>query len=85
MSRSFSMLYFLVTVGLVAVGFVHAKPVREDSERVQLRTGTERATLMGHRNEVKAVAFSPDGKTLASGSVDDAIRNGPPSRDIHRR
>jgi WD40 repeat protein len=37
-------------------------------------TGNERATLKGHRGVVTSVAFSPDGKTLASGSRDDTIK-----------
>ena len=32
------------------------------------------ARLGGHRSSVHAVAFSPDGHTLASGSVDQTIR-----------
>ena len=37
-------------------------------------TGEERASLSGHRDAVNAVAFSPDGKTLATGSSDSTMR-----------
>ncbi|HBK65595.1 MAG TPA: WD40 repeat domain-containing protein, partial [Cyanobacteria bacterium UBA11166] len=33
-----------------------------------IATGEVKATLTGHSNLVNSVSFSPDGKTLASGS-----------------
>jgi hypothetical protein len=37
-------------------------------------SGQERATLKGHAAGVSSVAFSPDGKTLATGSADNTVR-----------
>ncbi|MBV8886616.1 MAG: WD40 repeat domain-containing protein [Chroococcidiopsidaceae cyanobacterium CP_BM_RX_35] len=39
-----------------------------------LRTGKSLALLAGHSGWVSAIAFSPDSKTLASGSLDRTIR-----------
>jgi WD40 repeat protein len=35
--------------------------------------GKEIQTLKGHSNTVKSVAFSPDGKSIASGSFDNTV------------
>jgi WD40 repeat protein len=37
-------------------------------------TRQELATLKGHDDSVSSVAFSPDGKTLASGSYDNTVK-----------
>jgi WD40 repeat protein len=37
-------------------------------------TRQELATLKGHAHDVNSVAFSPDGKTLASGSKDHTVK-----------
>ena len=37
------------------------------------QTYQERASLTGHRDYVSSIAFSPDGKTLASGSRDETV------------
>jgi len=39
-----------------------------------VRTRQQVATLKGHANFVYSVAFSPDGKTLASGSADHTVK-----------
>jgi WD40 repeat protein len=37
-------------------------------------TGLELLTIKEHIEEVRSIAFSPDGKTLASGSLDGAVK-----------
>ena len=38
------------------------------------RTGEELNLLTGHTSSVDSVSFSPDGKTIATGSWDDTVR-----------
>jgi WD40 repeat protein len=38
------------------------------------RTGREALTLRGHAGLVSSVAFSPDGRRIASGSGDQTVR-----------
>jgi WD40 repeat protein len=39
-----------------------------------VQRGREIATLEGHKGRIRALAFSPDGQTLATGSADKTIR-----------
>ncbi len=48
--------------------------VGEEIQLWSLTTGEQRATFTGHTKSVDAIAFSPDGTTLASRSYDNTLR-----------
>lgn len=39
-----------------------------------LATGTELLTLIGHSQEIRTIAISPDGKKILSGARDNTVR-----------
>lgn len=60
---------------LVAAGSHDAVAAYEYCIRVwDVKTGGPKATLRGHSRWIDAVAFSPDGKTIASSSGDGTVR-----------
>jgi WD40 repeat protein/tRNA A-37 threonylcarbamoyl transferase component Bud32 len=50
------------------------KPLPGEIKLWDVPSGRERTTLRGHTSTVFSVCFSPDGKTLASGSDDETIK-----------
>jgi WD40 repeat protein len=54
----------LLAVGVDGTWVVHL---------IEIASGKTRIVLTGHRGEVRSLAFSPDGRTLASGGADNVI------------
>jgi dipeptidyl aminopeptidase/acylaminoacyl peptidase len=61
-------------VVLSADGRTLVHPSGNDMLLRETATGKERARLTGHKHEVCDFAFRPDGRTLASGSMDGTVR-----------
>ena len=55
-------------------GDLLAGAIKNDVHLWDLTTGEHKAELKGHTSSVLSLNFSPDGKTLASGSWDETIR-----------
>ncbi len=53
---------------------VAAAPPRTSVQLWSLKTGGRGHVLRGHTDEIRALAFTPDGQTLATGSGDETIR-----------
>ncbi len=55
-------------------GLLHIRGYKDIINLWDVASGALKATLEGHEDTVNSVAFSPDGKTIASGSTDGTVR-----------
>jgi WD40 repeat protein len=79
--RPYLLLVPLVLIGAVAAAFfiLREQPELFELDTIPLTLDNSAdivllATLEGHEEAVRSVAFSPDGRTLASGSFDGTVR-----------
>ena len=61
---------FAAIIGLALVTYCHADEVKT----LDSATGKMLASLQGHTGDVYSIAWSPNGKTLASGSGDRTVK-----------
>jgi WD40 repeat protein/serine/threonine protein kinase len=64
----------MLTLAGTLAGHQHAATVLGFVNLAQKDSDPEKMTLTGHKHAVTAVAYSPDGKWIASGSLDNTIK-----------